>query len=102
MLWLERGRIDAAGPMMHSAAGLAGRSVFGSLVASAGQLGPALVAACRAAAPGVALTLLPGLLVARYLGDESEQAMECFTRLWRVLRPAIAGRAAVAPRIWST
>ena len=40
---------------------------------------------------------LPGLLIGRYLGDSSEEALEAFTRLWKVLRPS-----AVEPRIWST
>ena len=52
--------------------------------------------------PDVAATLLPGVLVARYLGDSSEQAKRSFVRLWRLLRRALAGREAVEPRIWST
>jgi urease accessory protein len=48
------------------------------------------------------VTQLPGVLVARYLGDSSEQAKRLFTRLWAVLRPALFGRAAQPPRIWST
>ena len=50
----------------------------------------------------VATTLLPGVLVGRYLGDSGEEAMEAFTQLWKTVRPAIAGREAVEPRIWST
>jgi urease accessory protein len=42
------------------------------------------------------------VLVARYLGDSGEQAMQEFISLWKRLRPAIAGRPAVEPRIWST
>ena len=99
LLWLERGRIEAGGRLMGSAAGLAGRSVVGTLVATLDGADPALVAKCRQLA---AVTCLPGLLVARYLGDSSEEAMEKFAQAWEVLRPAVAGRDAVRPRIWST
>ena len=46
--------------------------------------------------------LIPGLLVARYLGHSSEEAFENFVALWKLLRPAVMEREAVVPRIWST
>jgi urease accessory protein len=49
-----------------------------------------------------ATTVLPGLLVARYLGDSTEEAFDQFRSLWCLLRPAVLGREAVEPRIWST
>jgi len=102
-LLLERGRIDAGGRLMHSPAGLGGHAVFGTLLAASAALDKNLLNLCRKAAPEcVALTLLPGLLVARYLGDSSEVAMNEFIRLWKLLRPALTGRPAVEPRIWST
>ena len=58
-----------------------------------------LLAAVREFAPA---TQLPGLLVARYLGDATEEAFEAFTAVWSLLRPAYAGRSAAVPRIWST
>lgn len=100
-LWREQGAIEAGGRLMHSPAGLGGRPVCATLLAAAPDIGAALVAQCREV-EDVAVTLLPGLLVARHLGDSSEQARRCFARLWGILRPAITGRAAVAPRIWST
>jgi urease accessory protein len=48
------------------------------------------------------VTLLPGLLVGRYLGASSEAAKNYFIKLWYVLRPAVSGREAVEPRIWRT
>lgn len=102
-LLFERGRIEGGGRLMRSPAGLAGRTVFGTLLAASPSLEQRHLGECRDdAADGVALTLLPGLLVARYLGDSSEQAMRSFTRLWAVLRPALTGRQAVEPRIWKT
>lgn len=90
---------------MAAQAGLGGRSVFGTLVAAGGDPDAAAVAACREVAPREgqgAVTRLPGLVLARYRGDESEAAREYFTALWERLRPAVAGRPAARPRIWST
>jgi urease accessory protein len=100
LLWMERGRIEGGGALMRSPAGLAGRTVVGTLVACApSPFGKNIVAACREIAP---TTELPGVLVARVLGDASEEAMEAFARVWEILRPAVAGRDAVRPRIWRT
>ena len=52
--------------------------------------------------PGHGITALPGVLVARYLGDNSEAARRWLARLWQILRPACCGRPAVPPRIWNT
>lgn len=105
MLWQERGRIEAGGALMASPAGYGGKSVCGTLYAAATGIGAPEVARCREAAPAAgecAVTLLPGVLLARYLGDSSEAAREYFVELWRRLRPAIAGREAQEPRIWRT
>ena len=103
-VWLERGVVEAGSVLMGSAAGLAGRSVFGTMVAT-GAITRALLDACRAerAEEGTgAVTCPPQLFVARYLGDSSEAARNFFQRLWQRVRPAIAGRDAHMPRIWST
>ncbi len=102
LVFLERGRIEGGGKLMHSPVGLGGRSVLGTVLAASAGLDSKSVAECRSAAPGAAITLLPGLLVARYLGDSSEEAKRCLARVWSVLRPALAGREAVEPRIWRT
>lgn len=100
-IWRESGTIDAGGVLMHSAAGLDGHSVCATLVAAAPQIGADVVAQCRAVSD-VAVTLLPGFLIARHLGDTSELAKHRFVELWRILRPAISGRDAQPPRIWTT
>ena len=95
-LWVERGRIDGGGRLMSSPAGLGGHSVCGTMVAT-------IDAFDRKDAPApLAVTLLPGLLIARYLGDSSEEALQAFVQLWKAIRPAVTGRAAVEPRIWRT
>ena len=95
LVWLERGRIEGGGKLMQSPAGLGGHSVCGTLVAAAREIPPQR-------AEGLALTCLPGLLVARYLGDSSEEAKQLFARLWAAIRPGLLGREAHAPRIWRT
>jgi urease accessory protein len=104
LLRLERGRVEGGGALLGSPAGLAGEPVCGTLLASAAGL-DGLLASCRAVQPEGgrgAVTLLPGVMVARYLGASGEAAKRYFTQLWRLLRPAIAGIEARAPRIWST
>ena len=107
-LWLERGRVNGDDPMLASVAGWAGASVGGTLLATLapGDEVTALLESCRAIAPADnaehALTALPNLLVARYLGQSSEAARLWFAALWQILRPALLGRPAVPPRIWNT
>lgn len=104
-LWMERAGIEAGGLLMRSAAGWGGRTVCGTLIAIAQNVEAVDVGACRAVAAksgNTAVTRLPGVMVARYLGDSSEAAALYFADVWRILRPLIAGRVAVAPRIWNT
>jgi len=105
LLWLERGRIDGGGRLLDSAAGLGGSSVFGTLFACSLKLSEELVTEMRKNEPETgrgAVTLLPGILLARYLGDSGEAARHYFIALWRILRPALTGREAIEPRIWQT
>ena len=98
LLWLERGRIQGGGALLDSPAGLQGKPVCATLVAACPMVD---LAACREI-ESLAVTQLPGVLVARYLGSSSEQAKQLLARLWAVLRPAVFGREAQMPRIWST
>ena len=59
-------------------------------------------APCEPVAGRGAVTLLPGLLVARCLASEALLARGWLIDLWRLLRPAVLGREAISPRIWST
>lgn len=102
-LLVERGRVDAGGRILQSPAGLGGRTVFGTLLAASSSMTGELLKDCREEAPGrIGITLLPGLLVARYLGDSSEEAFRCFSTIWSRLRPALLARPAVEPRLWRT
>ena len=108
-LWLERGGFAGSDPMLASPAGWAGHTVSGSLLCSFPELpqrAPELLPALRALAPADGalhgISVLPGLLIARYLGDQAEAGRQWFTALWQILRPACCGRPAVIPRIWNT
>jgi urease accessory protein len=104
-LFLERAVLDGGNGADSSPVLLANHSVVGTLIAAAPQFSSELLALCRQAAPengSAAVTLLPGIFVARYLGDSSEAAKRYFVALWRMLRPALLGKAAVEPRIWRT
>jgi urease accessory protein len=103
--WTERGTIEGGGPLLDAQVGLAGQPVCGTLIVAAPTLDADLVAACRVPRPSVgtcAVTRVSGALLARYLGPSGEAARRYFATLWGIIRPAVLGRTAVAPRIWST
>ncbi|MSQ20049.1 MAG: urease accessory protein UreD [Betaproteobacteria bacterium] len=102
-VWMERGIVRGGDPLLSAPAGLAGEPVTGVLVAVGCGVTTALLQACRAPRPRTgdgAVTMLPGVLVARYLGPSSEAARAYFIELWSLIRPALIDRAANIPRIW--
>ena len=129
-LWNEFSRIEGNDPLLHSPVGLRGASVYGTLLAAGREIDRTcsreLLAECRqfgiadestagstssstsgsttgsTSGSTTGITRLPGMLVARYLGDDSEEAKCYFAGLWRLLRPAHSGRTAQPPRIWAT
>lgn len=48
------------------------------------------------------ITHTDGVLIARYLGDSTEQVRNLFKRIWKDLRPIILNRPACEPRVWNT
>jgi urease accessory protein len=105
LLWVERARIDGGGRLLQSPAGLGGSPVFGTLFVSFPLVEKTILEDMRKQNPVEgkgAITLLPGILLARYLGDSSEAARRYFAALWRILRPRLAGLDAIEPRIWQT
>jgi urease accessory protein len=105
MVWCERAVLDGGSPSLQSGAILNGAPVFGTMIAAFGDVDGGVLAACRALCPASgegAVTRLHNLLVARYRGDCARTARTYFASLWRVLRPMLAGRDAVPPRIWNT
>jgi urease accessory protein len=105
LIWSERALLRGGDALLHARAGLNGAPVFGTFAAMAAKIPDELTALCRAPAPARgegAVTRLPQAIVARYLGDSTEAAHAYFTALWTIVRPALTGRAAIPPRIWST
>lgn len=90
---------------LNAAAGLRNHPVVATLYATTDNV--ELLETLRAQVPAaihqqLAITLVDGLLVARYLGDSTETARQLFIRIWEVLRPAVVNRPPSAPRIWNT
>ncbi|RKS21263.1 urease accessory protein [Pseudomonas sp. WPR_5_2] len=103
LLWHERQRIVGDDGLLDSPIGLDGQPVFATLLVT-GEIDSELLEQCRSLPHDVRgdLTQLPGLLVARCLAGEALLARGWLIELWRLLRPALLGREAVPPRIWST
>ena len=104
LLWHERQRVIGNDGLLNSPIGLDGHSAFATLLAT-GNIDAELLEQCRElSVAGVRgdLTQLPGLLVARCLADETLNARAWLIALWKLLRPALLGREALAPRIWAT
>ena len=103
--WIERGTLRPGERTLRSAAGLASGPVFGTMVVAAPEIPAAWIAAAREEAfpdGGGGVTALPGVLLVRCRASSTEAAHGFFRGIWRRLRPAVTGRAPVAPRIWST
>lgn len=104
-LWLERGVVHGGGRLLTATPGLRGQPVSASLLIASPRCDEALRDAWREISPVVGeagVSLLPGLLVARWLGPGCEPGRDWLTRLWACARPVVAGRAARTPRIWRT
>ena len=109
LIWNEAGTLEAAGNQMASAVGWQGATVCATLLI-AGHTLPnaaleelrALLESLRQTGERVALSRLPQVVVARYLGDSSERARTLLTALWQQLRPAAIGAPPITPRIWQT
>ncbi len=103
LLWHERQRVVGGDGLLDSPIGLDGQPVFATLIVS-GEIDAELLERCRVLSSRVRgdLTQLPGLLIGRCLASEALHARAWLIDLWRLLRPALLGREAVPPRIWST
>lgn len=104
-VWLERGHVQGGGALLDSPVGLGSQPVSGTLWLIGPEVDEALRDTCREIAPAVgdgAVTLLPGVLVARWMGPACEPGREWFARLWAAVRPVLTGQPAATPRIWNT
>jgi urease accessory protein len=106
-LFVERGRFAGGDGVQSGRWGLGGATVMALLVASPAPEGAVLEAIRERAVPGgdlAAATILGEreVLVCRYLSGNAERTRAYLVDTWRLLRPGLFGRDAVAPRIWAT
>jgi urease accessory protein len=108
-LFVERGRFGGGDRVQVGRWGLGGATVLALLAAAPAP--PAVVVdtirARAASAPAgdlAAATVLGDgeALVCRYLTTAAERARAFVIDAWRLMRPRLLGRSAVAPRIWAT
>ena len=106
LLWWEQGVLGGAGAALNSALGLNGQTVCATLIAVGPPLPAPVLASLRALAAeggaGFGVTQMKNVLLARYLGHDSEAARHAMLAVWRQVRPHLLGREALVPRIWNT
>lgn len=104
LLFGEQASIVGGDRLFASPAGLAGHPAFGILFAVAADPTTDLLPALREIeAPGeLACTRIGELTVVRWRGASAEQGWLALRAAWSILRPALVGRPAIAPRIWAT
>lgn len=97
--------------ILNGNAGLRSKPVHGLLIAGPFQASETaeLIDLLRELQPAsrledalVAITLNGEFLTVRYLGHCTEQARFYFTEAWKLIRPVLLNKEAVAPRIWAT
>jgi urease accessory protein len=105
-LWNEFALLHGDDPQLESPVGCAGHPVCATMLLAGTTIDAELLTRLRQVTVGdgirAGITTLPGVLVARCLAPYAEPVRQYFTALWGLLRPAVSGRAALAPRIWST
>lgn len=104
LIWHEQIALPGGSDLLDAAVGMGGDPVLGSLIWAGPALPAEITNACRELnLPGrLAVTQLPDIWVARYLGAGVEEAQTVLRKIWSLIRPTALGREAVAPRIWAT
>jgi urease accessory protein len=106
VLWSEMANIEAGSGFMKSTVGLSGFTVCGTFLIAGFDVENGLLNECRgvrtkSTEARIGMTRVPGVLIARYLGDSSEEVFNHFSELWSVLRPALSARVSCMPRLWA-
>jgi urease accessory protein len=104
LIWCEQTRLPGGSPQLEQQTGLAGHSVVATLLWAGAPLPDALhQAALALETPGLAAaSQLPGIWLARFIGDSAEAAHHWLRTLRALLHPFTHGCEAQAPRIWAT
>jgi urease accessory protein len=104
-LWRESLRLDGSDPAIAAAVGLQGHTVFGNLWCAGLAPDPELLEALRAIriTDGLCgVSALPDVTIVRAVSHSAEAARQALEQAWAIMRPRVAGRPAVTPRIWRT
>jgi len=105
-IFIERSRCQGGDAALREPWGLQGDPVFGTFVCvtrDAQSIVEKLRAALSCDAPGrFCVTALSSAIVCRYIGPWAEGARAYFMAAWRLLRPWLLDKPAIAPRIWAT
>jgi urease accessory protein len=99
-VWWEQGSATPA--TLASPLGLHGHAVCATLIAVGKPVPASLQQVLRDLDPGLAVSQVKQVFVARWLGDDGERARAALTGAWQALRPHLLDRPAVVPRIWNT
>ena len=102
-LFLERLTVESA--VLSAGWGLSGHAAMGTFLAypaAFSELHAARAAVATCGGVTAACTLVDDVLVCRGVGERADRVKHSFVELWRALRPALAGREAVPPRVWAT
>lgn len=101
----EQAVIEAANEQRNAATVLAGFTAYGSMFVVGGERDEEILSSAQAVflhCTNAGVTWVNNTLVARWVGQSTEEGRALFAQLWAVLRPWYAGRAALMPRIWAT
>lgn len=106
LCFLERGLYRGSDALLTEAWGLGGMPVFGLFVIADARADESWVECARSAVDAepnlFSVTLLPGLILGRFIGISTLDARAAFERMFEALRPLYADAPAVPPRIWRT
>lgn len=103
-LFVDRLLVGDGRPTRNAVWGMRGQPVVGTLsCVTPRELAPLIREATHLenARKHLACTDLMGVTVVRYAGPSVPECWEAFRRVWQTVRPALLGKAAEAPRIWS-
>jgi len=106
LTYFERGLYRGGDALLTAPWGLSGHAVLATMIVASPAAAQSWVETLRESVRSqsglFAVTLVSGMLVARFLGDTTREARQLFEQAYAVLRPLYAGRVAEHPRIWST
>ena len=115
-LLIDRLHFSANSPLLSARSGLGGHTVYGTFACvppidhplNESTQSQALLTrireemATQALAEKFSITWINKVYLARYLGNNAEEARAGFSSIWHIIRPALTGRTACPPRIWRT